>query len=928
MTLHHSARPCIVPVAITAVALLWLSACSSGSTGNGNDPAPPIAPPAAGPTPPPIPPPPQGPLTGDAAGLAKTAIQTVDVGDTYTPAEISVGPAGEEIIRTKLQIVFRPEARVGQVNTLLTDLKAVITTSIANFETVVVRIPDPGSLGALDTIVAQIETEPFVWFVGRSMLPTAEALPGNIEPEPGTGVAVRHHLAVGAAGAWNARGAMVDSTRVVIWDYFGDGVPNDDLDHAYDGDPAVDFATGALINHGYHVAGIIAGLFGGPDAPRGYVTGMMPGKIQLSVIDGQKTDPLDGSLRLLMRLQALGGGTALVNISQGVSASCNTPVTCRPDAEWRPWGAWWVQAIRTLGLENRVLILKSAGNINDNGNDDARYNRFEAIAALSPDLVDASGTPLPPLTNTLVVENIRPMPDFPYEGPRCLSSLSWRGGNVGAIGSGVWSLTDAGSTADYRSGTSMATPQVAGLAAYLLAIRPELTPQEIKAILLETAATVPAAVDPGCSAWLSPAPIIQAYPALLALDRPSEGNEQVPVRRAILDINDSRTFTGDDIVAILLAFETALGAVDFGRADLNNDGRTGGETTRPFDLDLDRVRAASGVTATILGKTFAFDETALTDVAILCYYAYSSLYTGSAEARDLLLEPYRELGQCGEVSEYSVSATLQGRMFAGVAVPLWVTVSDRDGAVEGASISVTAEGGSAGGGVTDVAGRMESSANIDPDAEFLTLTIKASVDGEVVGERVLRAGRALPAIAGGAARVPCCSLSNISSGASLSPPGGTASHAVVPSRTITWTWDPGVSPEEPTYRSKMQSFTATGHDVQLQVSFGTLSTSDDDPTYLSLVVETTGPAPRNAYTLFDCPSGTPWETGWPSGACVYVAGNIERFILGELVPPPGNPGTLELLRDRSYTLVLYSGSVAGDSFNVDLLFSRDAAEGP
>lgn len=848
MTVHHAPRWRTALAATAALALLWLSGCSSGDSGNGKGSAPPIAPPVVGPPPPP--PPPQGPLTGDASGLAKTAIQTVDVGDTYAPDEISVGPAGEEIIRTKLQIVFRPDATVGQVNTLLTDLKAVITTSIANFETLVVRIPDPGSLDALDTIVARIGAEPFVWFVGRSMLPTAEALPGNISPEPGTGVAIRHHLAVGAAGAWNARKAMVNSPRVVIWDYFGDGAPNGDLDHVYNGDPAVDFGTGALDLHGYHVAGIIAGRFGGPETARGYVTGMVPRSIQLSVIDGKKTDPLDGSLRLLMRLQALAGGTALVNISQGVSRSCNTPVTCRPDAEWRTWGAWWVQAIRTLGLENRVLILKSAGNINHNGNDDARYNRFEAIAALSPDLVDASGISLPPLTNTLVVENVRPMPDFPYEGPLCLSSNSWRGGHVGAIGAGlghdedgVWSFTNKDSTADYEEGTSMATPQVAGLAAYLLSIRPELTPQEIKAILLETAAPVPAAVDPVCSAWLSPAPIIQAYPALLALDRPSEGNEQVPVRRAILDINDSRTFTGDDIVAFLLAFETALGAVDFGRADLNNDGRTGGETTRPFDLDLDRVRAASGVTATILGESFAFDETALTDVAILCYYAYSSLYTGSAEARDLLLEPYRELGQCGEVSEYSVSATLQGRMFAGVAVPLWVTVSDRDGAVEGASISVTAEGGSAGGGVTDVAGRMESSANIDPDAEFLTLTIKASVDGEVVGERVLRAERALPAIAGGAARVPCCSLSNISSGASLSPPGGTASHAVVPSRTITWTWDPGVSPEEPTYRSKMQSFTARGHDVQLQVSFGTLSTSDDDPTYLSLVVETTGPAP-------------------------------------------------------------------------------------
>jgi len=267
-------------------------------------------------------------------------------------------------------------------------------------------------------------------------------------------------------------------------------------------------------------------------------------------------------------------------------------------------------------------------------------------------------------------------------------------------------------------------------------------------------------------------------------------------------------------------------------------------------------------------------------------------------------------------------------MFAGVAVPLWVTVSDRDGAVEGASISVTAEGGSAGGGVTDAAGRMESSANIDADAEFLTLTISVAVDGEVVGERVLRAERALPAIAGGTARVPCCSLSNLTGGRNLSPPGGTVSHAVVPSRTITWTWDPGVPPEDPNYRYRMQRFTATGHDVQLQVGFGSPSTSDDDPTYLSLAVETTGPANRDAYLLYDCPSGISWETGVTNGDCVYVAGNLERFISGVMVPPPGNPGTVKLLRDRGYTLLLYSGGIEGDSFVVDLLFSRDAAEGP
>jgi len=899
MSSDHSFGP--ARALVTALVLVLLGACGGGggSDGGGN------------------PPPPAGPLTGAANGLAKAAIQTVDTGDTYTPAEISVSPAGEEIIRTKLQIVFRPEATVGQANSLLTELEAEITTSIAGLESVVVRIPDPGSLAALDDIIADIKTEPFVWFVSRAILPSLEALPANIPPNAGAGIAIRHHLAVGASGAWNARRAMVDFTRVIVWDYFGDGAPNNDLDYAYLGDPAPDFGTGNLNDHGYHVAGIIAGRYGGGANARGYVTGMLPGLIQLSVIDGAKADPLDGKLRLLIRLQALAGGTAIVNISQGVSAQCTVLATCRPENVWRLEAAWWVQAIRILGLEDRVLITKSAGNINDNGNNDARYNGFAATGALAPDLVDGTGAALPPLTNTLVIENVRPMEDFPYAGGRCLSDSSWRGGNLAAIGSDVWSFTNAGSTADYSSGTSMAAPQVAGLAAYLLAIRPELTAQQLKAILVETAAPVPVGADPDCSTWAAPAPIVQAYPAVLALDRPNEGEAGAPVRRAILDINNSGTFTGDDILLFLTAFDTAQGDLDIGRADLNNDGRTGGGTSAPFDLNLDRFRAASGVTQTILGAVFNFDETALTDVEILCYYAYSTLYTGSAEARDQLLQPYRELGQCGVVSQYSVSATLQGRMFAGVPVPLRVTVNDGNGAVNGASISVTAEGGSAGGGVTDLAGRMESTAVIDADAELLTVTIEVSVGGEVVAEEVLQARRAVPAIAAGQATV-CCITAQNTGPAPLGPPGFTASHPFVSSRTITYTLDPGVPPGEST-AGKMHRFAATGTDVQVVVSFGSTSPSDDDPTYLSLAVETTGPVPRNAYALVHCPYGT----SAPSGDCVYVAGNLETFG-GQIVPPPGNPGTVELLRDRTYTLTLYTGSIAGDSFNVDMAFSRDA----
>ena len=45
-------------------------------------------------------------------------------------------------------------------------------------------------------------------------------------------------------------------------------------------------------------------------------------------------------------------------------------------------------------------------------------------------------------------------------------------GDPSAIGTKVYSLTGANDGAGFMSGTSMATPQVAGLAAYLWAIKP------------------------------------------------------------------------------------------------------------------------------------------------------------------------------------------------------------------------------------------------------------------------------------------------------------------------------------------------------------------------------------------------------------------------------------------------------------------------
>ena len=81
---------------------------------------------------------------------------------------------------------------------------------------------------------------------------------------------------------------------------------------------------------------------------------------------------------------------------------------------------------------------------------------------------------------------------------------------------------------------------------------------------------------------------------------------------------------------------------DWSRADLNADGFTGGGTKAAFDLDPSggvRTGPASLTTVTedVDGVSVEFDEHTQTDKSILCYYAYSRLYSGDPDKRTELL---------------------------------------------------------------------------------------------------------------------------------------------------------------------------------------------------------------------------------------------------------------------------------------------------
>jgi subtilisin family serine protease len=589
-------------------------------------------------------------LEGPPDSSAVEAVFDFDAGDYTTEDEISVDPDGMRIDRTTLTIVFDSGATVGEINTLLSFLDARIIPMLSEINILIVRIPDPGSLASLDSVIATLEANPLVLDVLKGTMAEPDELPPNYvnfvseaELEP-----VDHQLAVRAHAAWNARAALGYSTSaapvLVVSDYFGGGPPNDDFE--VNVLVPADFSTVKSDDHGYHVLGVISGRYGPPadSSERGKVTGIYPGRLDLRVLDSTlgATTPLS-----LLRLSVLVRDLALLGRNIVVNRSLSD---CRPSfPRWciEKRARFWLLLLRgrslydtgTTGpesLENFFVLASAAGNIltapSVNAKD-AHLNTGVNAAALLDDLQTVGGVPLPNLINTLVVEAREHLLVHDY-APGCLWQGSKFPGNVSAIGKDVFSFFGASASdgTGWQSGTSFATPQVSGLAAYVWALKPSLTPQQVVDSIQKTArGTGLACTDP-------PKPVIDAYNAVLAVDDASalSGGYGAPVRLAILDVvgaspadlGGNEIFDEMDVGRILAELQVpSSNDPRYSRFDLNGDGYTGGSLTVPFNLDIDYPPTHTTV--------------------ILCYYACSGLFQGDTFQRDAVLEPF--LGECGYV---------------------------------------------------------------------------------------------------------------------------------------------------------------------------------------------------------------------------------------------------------------------------------------
>lgn len=594
-------------------------------------------------------------------GGITAVIQDVDTQDVVYDEEISIDANGQSIVRTKIEIAFMPDATEADMRGLLIDIGGYVTSSLKGTSSIVVRIPDPATLAALDDLIARIEAEPFVWFVAKDTLIQPNVLPDDYSDKPpnySEWSFLDHHLAVRAHAAWNAKEAIKNVPKVIMVDAFGSGPP---ASNAFNCTAIpLGFYDQAWNYHGYHVLGIISARH--DDMLKS--TGIFPGTIQLDVIDlqspfGKKNnDILTLNNTLISSLQA-SSGKIIVNTSCGYNCG-NFNGHCMDLEIERQNAVLWIEKVRELNLEQRVIHLTSANNRIDVPSGGPGLDIMDAetgspwnAARLLPGLTDAAGNTVPNLNNTLVVENSMNSPAGEYipVEPQCQVWDSFRGGDISGVGTNVWSMELPSLYEREDTGTSMATAQVAGLAAFLWSIDSELTPQDIIAILARTARPTPknsTVLD--CSDGNNPAPTIDAYAAVLALDRNiNEAGcepDDLPVRLAILDVADVNGDTvGDgrfdekDIEKILDEFANRNGGLDYSRYDLNGDGFTGGDNATYFNLDADPFIFYDIVTQKIETDNVEFNEKEVSDIECLCYYAYSPLFSedGDEEKRRQLL---------------------------------------------------------------------------------------------------------------------------------------------------------------------------------------------------------------------------------------------------------------------------------------------------
>jgi len=567
---------------------------------------------------------------------------------------------GRRVARTTIVAYLDDTTTVGQANRLLRSVGGGIVSARKGWSAVIVAVPDPGTPRALRQLVTHLARTRGIRDVTTSAVAETQTLPAGVASPPTSRqqTALDHLLASGVATAWNARGAIStgDQPTVIVADRFGHGRLPSQIDARQlariDRLPDPD-------NHGYQVASILFATFGNRGSGAGLATGVFPARGRLLPIETIPFVDLLGISHEIDRTLDSVPFHVVLNTSLGQNGG-------QIDRYTFPEASEWIRNVRAADdpREQRMLHVTSAGNDGETGGS-ARTNGLFSASGVRDDIIDSlTEGRVGPLTNTLVVENVDEKSDL--SELTCLASTSNTDGNIAAPGIDIYSLGKDGQVmpdGPASRGTSFATPIVAGVADYLWSINPDLTPQQVKSAIVANARPALSLTD--CPGSRISAPRLDAYAAVLSVDKPEAPSPVAyPVRTAVLDV-DGGGFTESDLTAwssqVLERFSATTR--NWSRYDLNGDGFTGGTNAVLFDLDR-RGELLGGPpqhnvhleVPMIGGFERDFDETKpVTDEDILCYYAYSGLYTGSPAQRDAIL------GLCGRCQQVTGEISLPDR---------------------------------------------------------------------------------------------------------------------------------------------------------------------------------------------------------------------------------------------------------------------------
>ena len=651
-------RPALRGIVASILSAILLSACSgSGSDGNtaGNDPVNPGGSP-----------PPQGPFTQASNAVLGDVIEDFFVRDPVADDEYSADTFGNQVLRTGIKIVFTNTATVGEVNTLLTDIEAELIATLRDYPAAVVRIPDPGSLDSLRTLISTLVADGIVHSVLESQQVVTQSLPANLEQiifsqgDPASAdqwATIDHHLAIRGAGAWSIQALSQSKPAVVIMDFFGGGDPDPahvDVEPLQEGADLGFFASPlATDSHGYEMLSIIAARHSAATdtSPEDLATGMNPNGIRVGASDMTGISAAAAEvfmMQTIRRTAESSPGVVIANMSIGRDCDPNVSSTpCNSGPAFDRNTIDFIRSVRRVG-EDRVLFVVAAGNIENNGSRDAETQSEWAAAGLGSGWTDpVTQETIQPLENVLVIENaVQTATAKPPFAAGCVHASSFVGGELAGIGENVYGLLGPDDTptmtAGNTGGSSHATAQVAGLAAYVSSLRPELDALQLKTLLLETARAMPGQGG-NCSTDGSFAKVVDAYAAALTMD--PTGQTSPGLARARLELLDitaadmgdtpDGVFNIHDLRKWIPILDDAAqpdGITDYGRFDLNGNGTTGGPATDFFDLDqsydVDNPASSlyTNVSADFLGVSASYDETAVTDMELVCYYAATDLY--------------------------------------------------------------------------------------------------------------------------------------------------------------------------------------------------------------------------------------------------------------------------------------------------------------